>query len=182
MTRLVCRIGFFVVAACSATFASKPCQALNGGYTVEVTRYGRIAVFNAAYGTYATDLFTAKLYNGTNEVPALQECGKDINWEWSKAFVAHKDQNGNVVFDSTSVMGLAAGNPRNTAYVTVPSASTAHYGYEWGAKFIATASQGPTDCHPQGWDQSGEGNMTYVDSPPLPPPPGAIIASVPPLV
>jgi hypothetical protein len=144
-------VSFFVVAVCSATFASKPCHALNGGYTVQVTLDGTPVVYEyKGVGRQQIAFYIAKLYDGTHEVPALQECGKQISWDWQTIYVTHLDERGNQVIDPNSTMVLQKN--QNKAQVTLPTASSAHYGYTWDTSFVASASQGTTDCHPQGWE------------------------------
>ena len=181
MKRLVCRTGFFVVAVCSAVFASKPCQALNGGYTVKIT------VTNGPYKVAVTDktnqtiaYYTAKLFDGSHEVSALQECGKQIDWNWIKIGTTYVDEASVTHFAGNSSVDLSPS--QNTAWVTLPTASAAHAGYFWTTVFAAAASQTSTACHPQGWDQSDSATQYCDDTTSAPlPGGGGVIASVPPL-
>lgn len=182
MKGLTCRVSLAVIAVFSATFASKPCQALNGGYTVQITLDATPIVmdFAGARGKQKFALYTAKLFNGTHEVPALQECGKPIVWDWDTIYVTHIDEKGDKYIDLDNPIRLDKN--QNKAQVVLPTASRAHYGYYWATRFAAGASQDSTDCHPQGWDQAADAELELDDTIKPLPPGGGVIASVPPLV
>jgi hypothetical protein len=153
----------------------------SAGHSVSIT-LGPSFIDQGKDGDTKNQIAYASLSKDGKDHPENKECGKDIDWNWSITGLAYTTGNNDLHAVPSDELGQWAsaantGNDPRIAAIIYPLQAKAQRYQKWAVSFKAIASQGKTECHPDGWSATGKGEDSFYD---ISLPPLTTVPTIPP--